>query len=189
MHTTGATLLLLYPPSERSETDRDHILLAFLSVRPSICAQSINKLWRHCCMVSVNLFAWYNCSNRNIFDSCVKSWEYFRTDNILLETSLSWLSDDIVRFKIEMGLRRNVQKCTPCLSDVLASSLAAASCYARRGYNVIGGIMYFRQKCILLVHEKLRIFPYGRYIVGNVVILAFWRYSQVQDRSEGWWEM
>jgi len=48
-------------------------------------------------------------------------------------------------------------------SDVLASSLAAASCYARRGYNVIGEITYFRQKCIPLVREKLRIFPHGRY--------------------------
>jgi len=47
---------------------------------------------------------------------------------------------------------------TPCPSDVLASSLAAASCYARRGYNVMGGITYFRQ--------KLRIFPYVQYIVG-----------------------
>ena len=54
---------------------------------------------------------------------------------------------------------------TPCLSNVLTSLLAAASCYARRGYNVIGGITYFRQKCIRLVREKLRIFPYGRYIV------------------------
>jgi len=33
------------------------------------------------------------------------------------------------------------------------------------------------------MREKLRIFPYGRYMVGNVVILASWRYSQVQDRS------
>ena len=42
----------------------------------------------------------------------MRSWEYFHSDNILLETSLSWLSDDIVRFKIEMGLMRNVQKCS-----------------------------------------------------------------------------
>jgi len=55
---------------------------------------------------------------------------------------------------------RNVQKCTPCPSDVLASSLAAASCYARRGYNVIGGMTYFCQKCIQIVREKLKIFPY-----------------------------
>jgi len=32
-------------------------------------------------------------------------------NNISLETSLSWLSDDIVRFKIEVGVGRNVQKC------------------------------------------------------------------------------
>ena len=29
--------------------------------------------------------------------------------------------------------------------------------------------------------EKLTIFPYWQDIVGNVVLLAFWRYSQVQD--------
>jgi len=33
------------------------------------------------------------------------------------------------------------------------------------------------------VCEKLIIFPYGQDIVGNVVLLAFWRYSQIQDRS------
>jgi len=156
---------LLYPPSERSETGGDHVLLAFPSVLPSVCEQSINRLWRHRCTVSVNLFVWYNCFNRNTFNSCVKSWEYFRSDNISLETSLSWLYDDIVRFKMEMGLRRNVQKCTPCPSDVLASLLAAASCYTRWGYNVIGGITYFHQKCIRLIRKKLRIFPHGRYIV------------------------
>ena len=42
---------------------------------------------------------------------------------------------------------------------------------------------------IRLVREKLRIFPYGQYIVGTVVLLAFWRYSQFQDRSGGWGEM
>ena len=31
----------------------------------------------------------------------------------------------------------------------------------------------FAQKCIRLVHEKLRIFQYGQYIVGIYVSLAF----------------
>jgi len=35
--------------------------------------------------------------------------------------SFYWLSDDIVRFKIEVGLRRNLQKCDT-VSDDLASS-------------------------------------------------------------------
>ena len=78
---------------------------------PSVCEQSINRLWRHRCTASVNLFARYNCFNRNVFDSCVKSWEYFRSDSILLETSYSWLSDDVVRLKSKWGLWRNVQKC------------------------------------------------------------------------------
>ena len=40
----------------------------------------------------------------------MKSWEYFRSDNISLETSFSWLSDDIGS-KSKWGLWRNVQKC------------------------------------------------------------------------------
>jgi len=43
--------------------------------------------------------------------------------------------------------------------------------------------------CIRLLCEKSRIFPYGQYIVGNIVLLAFWWYRQVQDRSGGWGEM
>jgi len=41
----------------------------------------------------------------------------------------------------------------------------------------------FAEKCIRLVCEKLTIFPYRQDIVGNVILLAFWRFSQVQDRS------
>ena len=41
----------------------------------------------------------------------------------------------------------------------------------------------FAEKCIRLVCEKLTIFLYGQDIAGNVVSLAFCRYSQVQDRS------
>jgi len=33
--------------------------------------------------------------NRNVFDSCVKSSQYFRMDNTLLETSVHWPSDEI----------------------------------------------------------------------------------------------
>jgi len=47
----------------------------------------------------------------------------------------------------------------------------------------------FAEKCIWLVHEKLRIFPNRQYIVENFILLAFWWYSQVQDRSGGWGEM
>ena len=47
----------------------------------------------------------------------------------------------------------------------------------------------FAEKCILHVCEKLTVFPYGQDIVGNVVLLAFWRYSQVQDRSGALEEM
>jgi len=40
----------------------------------------------------------------------------------------------------------------------------------------------FAEKCIRLVCEKLTVFSYRQDIVGNV-LLAFWRYSQVQDLS------
>jgi len=33
------------------------------------------------------------------------------------------------------------------------------------------------------MREKLKIFPFGQYIVGNVVFLAFWRHSQVQNQN------
>jgi len=40
--------------------------------------------------------------HRNVFDSYVKSWQYFRTDKISLESMFYWLCEDIVRFKIEV---------------------------------------------------------------------------------------
>jgi len=47
----------------------------------------------------------------------------------------------------------------------------------------------WREKCTRLVCEKLTVFPYGHYIVEFYVRLAFWWYSQVQDRSGGWTQM
>jgi len=43
----------------------------------------------------------------------VKSLEYFRMDNISLETLLYWLSEDMVRFKIKVGVE---EKCTKMLT-------------------------------------------------------------------------
>jgi len=45
------------------------------------------------------------CSPRNVFNSCVKSWRYFRTNKTFLERSFYWLSVDIVSFKIELGVK------------------------------------------------------------------------------------
>jgi len=39
------------------------------------------------------------------------------------------------------------------------------------------------------MRDKLRIFQFGQYIVGNVVFLAFWWHSQVQNRNGGCEEM
>jgi len=45
---------------------------------------------------------------------------------------------------------------------------------------------FFRgQTCVW----KVDIFLYGQDIDGNIVLLAFWWYSQVQDRSGGFGEM
>jgi len=37
----------------------------------------------------------------------VKNWQYFPTQNVSLNSAKEWLSYDIVRFKIELGLKRN----------------------------------------------------------------------------------
>jgi len=54
---------------------------------------------------------------RNAFDSCVKSWQYFRTHRIPLNSASNSLSYDVVRFKIELGVEekftcKNVSKQT-----------------------------------------------------------------------------
>jgi len=65
-----------------------------------ICVHSVPLVW---------MGGMTYCTPRNVCDSCAKSWLYFRTDKILLETSFYWLSDDVVRFKIEVGVYK---KCT-----------------------------------------------------------------------------
>ena len=42
--------------------------------------------------------------NRNVFDLCVESSQYFRRDKISLEKSVHWLLDEVVSFKIEIGV-------------------------------------------------------------------------------------
>ena len=68
-----------------------------------------------CVCVSVHTQSyWFEWAEwRIVFDSCVKSWEYFRTDNMSLKTSLYWLSEYIVRLKIEVGVE---EKCTKMLT-------------------------------------------------------------------------
>ena len=48
---------------------------------------------------SLHWFEWH-IFNRNVLDSCVKGWQYFSTDNLLLE-SVHWPSKNTVKFKIE----------------------------------------------------------------------------------------
>ena len=52
---------------------------------------------------------------------------------------------------------------------------------ALNGWNDI----LFAEKCIRLVCEKFTVFPYGQYIVGIYVALAFQRCIQVQGRCWG----
>jgi len=40
----------------------------------------------------------------NVFDSCVISCQYFRMHDISLNSVSNWLSYDIVRFKIKVGV-------------------------------------------------------------------------------------
>ena len=42
----------------------------------------------------------------SIIDSCVKSWQYFPTQNVWLNSVKEWLSYNIVRFKIELGVEK-----------------------------------------------------------------------------------
>jgi len=50
------------------------------------------------------------CLPRNVFDSCVKSQQYFHIVSISLETSVHWLSEEVVRFEIEDGVYEKFAK-------------------------------------------------------------------------------
>jgi len=73
------------------------------------------------------------------------------------------------------------------LADILFSLLCV--CVSVRTQSNGRFDVLFAEKCIRFVYEQLTIFPYGQDIVGNVVLLAFRWYSQIQDRSEVLGEM
>jgi len=58
--------------------------------------------------VHIGLNGVFECVS--VFDSCVKNCQYFRTDNISLETSVHWLSGDVVSFEIEVGVHEKFAK-------------------------------------------------------------------------------
>jgi len=70
---------------------------------------------------------------------------------------------------------------------------------ASRGRDCFGDFSLFASPCWFewaewrivwrFVCEKLTIFPYGQYIIGIYVSLAFGWYSEFQGRSGGWGEM
>jgi len=80
-----------------------------------------------CVCVCAHSFEWMgrmtHCLPRNVFDSCAKSWQYFRTDKILLEMSFYCLSDDTVRFKIKVGF---YEKCKKCNTYIMQNGFTAA---------------------------------------------------------------
>jgi len=53
---------------------------------------------------------WMAYFNRNVFNLCVESWQYFRTDNTSLEMFVYWLSKDIVSFEIKVGVYQKFAK-------------------------------------------------------------------------------
>ena len=75
-----------------------------------------------------------------------------------------------------------------CLSPVYKQTVASS---LRGVGKSICLITVLTEIYFWLVREKLRIFPFGQYIVENVVFLAFWQHklSQVQNRNGGWEEM
>ena len=42
--------------------------------------------------------------DRNVFDSCVISLQYFHTFSISLESVVHWLSEDAVKFEVTGGV-------------------------------------------------------------------------------------
>jgi len=58
---------------------------------------------------------------RNVLDLFVKSWDYFHTHNISLESTFHWLFKKLLKFEVDVGFLNNVQKCNT-VSGVLASS-------------------------------------------------------------------
>jgi len=58
------------------------------------------------------------------------------------------------------------------LADIMFSLFCACLCVCQCALSPIGLNGWNAEKCIRLMHEKLIIFPYGQYIVRNVVLLA-----------------
>jgi len=68
----------------------------------------------------------------SIIDSCLKSWQYFPTQNVSLNSVKDWLSYDVVRFKIELGVEekfmyRSITKQTQHGDTPVAGSHFAAA--------------------------------------------------------------
>jgi len=83
-----------------------HTIATCFTVVPRLCNLNLVSL-------STLYSELYLVTSHHTHDLCVKSWKYFRTDSISLNSVYHSLSDDIVRFKIEVGLE---EKCTKTLT-------------------------------------------------------------------------
>jgi len=59
-----------------------------------------------------------------VFDSCVKSWQYFWTDSISVEMSVHWLSEVLLVSRSKLGFTRILQN---CYSDFMRKLCLAAT--------------------------------------------------------------
>jgi len=121
----GLVLIISAKWTEWNLADIGYCFHFCVSVCLYVCAHSVLLVW---------MGGMTYCSSRNVFDSCVKSWHYFCTDKISLETSFYWLSNDIVRFKIEVGVTEKctkmqqlyhakwIYRSTPCSDNVMLSA-------------------------------------------------------------------
>jgi len=44
----------------------------------------------------------------NVIDSCVKRWQYFRTDDVSLDLAFHWLYNNTVEFEVDGGVLQEI---------------------------------------------------------------------------------
>jgi len=71
---------------------------------------------------------------RNVFDLCVKSLKYMRTDNMSLESTVHWLSEDIGKFEVSDGVYEKIEKFVKNITMVSASYLHKQQTIAANGH-------------------------------------------------------
>jgi len=136
-------------------------------------------------VLSLFLFHWFEWRifDRNIFDSCVKIWQYFRTGNISLKTSVYRLSEKLSVFRSKFVFTRNLQKCnsrftqkshqaaTPSsnlLREVNVDVATIASLPGARFFCAVWAILanlrkHLTCRCLHVVSSSLIALRYGKF--------------------------